>query len=58
MKMFYENKEFQRILNIITEWRGEKTGSAFSWSLRRKSDVVPVTRYFHAITDFFFPTAS
>lgn len=53
--MFYENKEFLGILNIMTEWRGEKTGSAFSWSLRRKSDVVPVTRYFDAITAFFLP---
>lgn len=56
MKMFYENNEFRRILGIMTEWRGEKTGSAFSWSLRRKSDVVPVTRYFHAITAFFLPS--
>lgn len=37
----------------MNEWRGEKTGSAFLWSSRRKSDVVPVTRYFLAITAFF-----
>lgn len=57
MKMFYENKKFLGILNIITEWRVEKTGSTFSWSSRRKSDVVLVTRYFDAITAIFLPYA-
>jgi len=38
----------------MNEWRGEKTGSAFLCEgSRRKSDVVPVTRYFRAITAFF-----
>lgn len=58
--MFYENKEFRRISNIMTEWRGKnkKLVPRFHGGLRRKSDVVPVTRYFHAITAFFFPVTS
>jgi hypothetical protein len=40
----------------MNEWRGEKNWfRVFVQSLRRKSDVVPVTRYFRAITAFFLP---
>lgn len=51
--MKIRNSEESLEYNEWMAWRKKKLVPRFHGGLRRKSDVVPVTRYFHAITAFF-----